>query len=135
MKFKPKSRIDNLLAKIAGQADAKKIDPKTKGEYMLNKISDSGRMTTIVTEDSKNGVLNKTWREIHNALQNGPVVIAGGAEFSSHNYIVLLTTNSESNNEYNVYAAAISSGEISIVVYRAANEGQYPSPNAEPSPK
>ena len=36
--MKPKTRIENFLAKIAGNPDAKEMEPETRMEYFLNDI-------------------------------------------------------------------------------------------------
>lgn len=40
-RVKPKTRLENLLAKIAGNKEAKAIKPKNKGEALLNEIADN----------------------------------------------------------------------------------------------
>ena len=40
--MKPKTRLENFLAKIAGSSDAKEMEPKTRVEHFLNDIAQSG---------------------------------------------------------------------------------------------
>lgn len=40
--MKPETRIENFLAKIAGNSDAKEMEPKTRVEHFLNDIAENG---------------------------------------------------------------------------------------------
>ena len=40
--MKPKTRLENFLAKIAGSSEAKEMEPKTSVEHFLNDIAENG---------------------------------------------------------------------------------------------
>ena len=46
--MKPKTRLENFLAKIAGSSDAKEMEPKTRVEHFLNDIAQSGGGVFVV---------------------------------------------------------------------------------------
>lgn len=89
MNVKPKSRLENLLAKIAGRDDAKEIKTKTKGEELLNEIAENGgsggggggapaEPLEIIVRDVGYAYMqaDKTLAEIWNAYYSGrPIIV------------------------------------------------------------
>ena len=71
--MKPKTRLENFLAKIAGSADAKELKPKTRIENFLNDIAE--KVTDIYSSQgdggSGSGVSEDRVREIVNEAIGG----------------------------------------------------------------
>lgn len=75
--MKPNTRIDNFLAKIAGDPDANTaMKPRSPEEYYLNQIAENGGGggggstgggVLVVGLDPQTGALDKTWQEINDA--------------------------------------------------------------------
>jgi hypothetical protein len=61
--MRPKTRLENFLAKIAGSPDAKELEPETRIEYFLNDIAENG-----------GGSGDSTGDEVHAAVDDGQVV-------------------------------------------------------------
>ena len=82
--MKPKTRLENFLAKIAGNKDAKELKPKTRLEHFLNDIADNGGCSgggegnsggeiEIVVVGEGTFVLSEiiTMSELYNKVANG----------------------------------------------------------------
>lgn len=84
-RVKPKTRLENLLAKIAGNKDAKEIKSKTKSEALLNEIADNqgegggsggsgGALIVTMTQDEPGGLRwdsETTYGEVYEAMLAG----------------------------------------------------------------
>ena len=82
--MKPKTRIENFLAKIAGSSEAKEMEPKTRVEYFLNDIAQSGGgsgggggvfVVKLVSDNDGGYTADKTLDEIYAAEDEGRPII------------------------------------------------------------
>ena len=80
---KPKTRLQNLLAKIAGREDAKNVKPATKDEFYLKEIAENGgggggSSILYVDFSNENGAVSTTLsvEEIYSAYVSGTFIVA-----------------------------------------------------------
>lgn len=118
--MKPNSRIDNFLAKIAGDPDANEaMEPRSPEEYYLDQIAKnggSGGGVLVVGVDMQTFTLDKTWQEIYDA--NLAVMVNKGEDGNSWS---IFQSAYIDNENYEV----VVSGEVPIT-FRASSADGYP---------
>ena len=132
--MKPKTRLENFLAKIAGNNDAKDLKPKTRIEHFLNDIAEkikgggsgeSGNQTFVVhaTYDLNNGraVLDKTASEIIEAVEANKIVNLDMEYGGSRIYSILNSIISDASQQ--MYATFQFGADV---LFNAATADDYP---------
>lgn len=77
--MKPKTRLENFLARIARDPDATEMDPKTRKEHYLNKIAEGnglpgGSYYVEISGSGNDFTADKSPEEISNAYASGLTV-------------------------------------------------------------
>lgn len=117
--MKPLTRIENFLAKIAGNPAANaEMQPRTRKEYFLNEIAENGgggggsgsSGTMVVQFDSDNDRFEATWQEVHDAMTDGKTVkfVYAESDYLYHHYAVMATS---ADSEYRIGAVTVTSTE------------------------
>lgn len=126
MSVKAKTRLENLLAKIAGNKDAKAINPKTKGESLLDDIAgNSGGIEPYYVDFYKPGgeIASNTWhgnrnfQEILAAYNEGKQI---WFRFSNNVAVLAVHKDADGNNGEMFtakVAMASESGVVDVEVY------------------
>lgn len=80
--MKPNTRIDNFLAKIAGDPDANEaMVPRSPEEYYLDQIAQNGggggggSDSSVLVVHDVDGTLDKTWKELWDAINAEKLVL------------------------------------------------------------
>lgn len=135
--MKPNTRIDNFLAKIAGDPDANTaMKPRSPEEYYLNQIAENGGGggggDVVVVHDD--GALDKTWQEIYDAMAAGNIVVAVFVDKEAGTLgFGIFTELASEEAQYDCFALASSVDNVIVWHYATDSADGHPAyvdPNA-----